>query len=201
VTTSGYPIEDYLRHRENTLVLSLPGVMGPLDRHLAERKRAHEKGLEGIWPAHHQRLQETPGEVMVRQGAATHTCRFISGFASEGMLCNEPPIPLRVLDFLGTYELVNLSLVCKAMHQAGHLLLEREVRGSIPRLCKSANECSGNPAPQQMRWTFERHKGYVTSLMCFWAKSAQVFMLFVLFETATLFSAPTISCACCMVNK
>jgi hypothetical protein len=67
----------------------------------------------------------------MRHVAATNMCRFRTGFAAEGMLCNEPPIPLRVLDFLGTYELVNLSLVCKATHQAGHVLLKREVRGSI----------------------------------------------------------------------
>jgi hypothetical protein len=70
-----------------------------------------------------------------RQLTATRKCAFKAGFAAEGMLCNEPPIPLRVLDFLGTYELINLSLVCKAMHQAGHVLLEREVRGSIRRAC------------------------------------------------------------------
>ncbi len=75
---------------------------------------------------------------MVRQAAATQTCPFKSGFASEGMLCNEPPIPLRVLDFLETYELVNLSLLCKATHQAGHVLLEREVCGSNPRHCNVA---------------------------------------------------------------
>ncbi len=63
----------------------------------------------------------------------TRTCAFKAGFAPEGMLCNVPPIPLRVLDFLGTYDIVNLSLVCKAMHQAGHVLLEREVRGPVPR--------------------------------------------------------------------
>jgi hypothetical protein len=44
------------------------------------------------------------------------------------MLCNNPPIPLRVLDFLHTEDLLNLSLVCKATHQAGHVLLQREVR-------------------------------------------------------------------------
>jgi hypothetical protein len=60
----------------------------------------------------------------------TQKCALRTGFAAEGMLCDTPPIPLRVLDFLGTYELINLSLVCKAMHQAGHVLLEREVRGS-----------------------------------------------------------------------
>jgi hypothetical protein len=77
---------------------------------------------------------------MIRQAAVTQTCALKSGFAAEGMLCNEPPIPLRVLDFLGTYELVNLSLVCKAMHQAGHVLLQREVRGSLLRLC-NLNPC------------------------------------------------------------
>jgi hypothetical protein len=64
--------------------------------------------------------------------AASPKCAFKSGFAAEGMLCDHPPIPLRVLDFLGAYELVNLSLVCKATHQAGHVLLEREVGSSNP---------------------------------------------------------------------
>jgi hypothetical protein len=76
--------------------------------------------------------QYTPLYEVLRLAAATQTCAFKAGFAAEGMLCNEPPIPLRVLDFLGTYELVNLSLVCKATHQAGHVLLEREVRSSNP---------------------------------------------------------------------
>jgi hypothetical protein len=151
VTSTGYPIEDYLRLQDNTMRLSLPGEMGQLDRHLAELKRAHKEGLEGLWLAHQKRPQESPGNVMVRRGAAMHTCRFRSGFAAGGMLCNEPPIPLRVLDFLGTYELVNLSLVCKAMHQAGHLLLEREVRGSIPRLCESPKQDFGTGVPQQLR--------------------------------------------------
>ncbi len=54
-------------------------------------------------------------------------CRFQKGFASEGMLCHEPPIPLRVLDFLETRDILNLSMVCKSAHQASHRLLEREV--------------------------------------------------------------------------
>jgi hypothetical protein len=58
----------------------------------------------------------------------TSDCRFREGFASEGMLCNKPPMPLRVLDFLEhTEDLFNLSLVCKATHKAGHVLLQREV--------------------------------------------------------------------------
>jgi hypothetical protein len=60
--------------------------------------------------------------------AATASCRFRQGFASEGMLCNHPPIPLRVLDFLDTQDMLNLSLVCKTTHKAGHVLLQREVR-------------------------------------------------------------------------
>jgi hypothetical protein len=65
------------------------------------------------------------------EDALAHTlkCRFQEGFASQGMLCNNPPIPLRVLDFLDhTPDLVNLALVSKATHQAGHYLLQREVR-------------------------------------------------------------------------
>jgi hypothetical protein len=62
--------------------------------------------------------------------AAFRACRFQQGFASEGMLCNEPPIPLRVLDFLGARDLLRLSLVCKSTHQAAHVLLKREVRPS-----------------------------------------------------------------------
>ncbi len=60
--------------------------------------------------------------------AAFRACRFQQGFASEGMLCNEPPIPLRVLDFLGARDLLRLSVVCKSTHQAAHVLLKREVR-------------------------------------------------------------------------
>ncbi len=58
---------------------------------------------------------------------AFKACRFQQGFASEGMLCNEPPIPLRVLDYLEASDLLRLSLVCKSAHQAAHLLFEREV--------------------------------------------------------------------------
>ncbi len=67
--------------------------------------------------------------------AATAYCRFREGFASEGMLCNNPPIPLRVLDFLQhTEDLLNLALVCKATHRAGHVLLKREVGDSLVRI-------------------------------------------------------------------
>ncbi len=59
--------------------------------------------------------------------AAFRACRFRQGFASQGMLCNEPPIPLRVLDFLEARDLITLSLVSKSTHQAAHLLFEREV--------------------------------------------------------------------------
>lgn len=57
-------------------------------------------------------------------------CRFREGFASVGMLCNKPPIPLRVLDFLEAEDLLTLSRVCKATHQAAHVLFMREVCGS-----------------------------------------------------------------------
>jgi hypothetical protein len=61
--------------------------------------------------------------------AATLGCPFRGGYACEGMLCNTPPIPLRVLDFLEhTEDLMNLALVCKSTHRAGHVLLQREVR-------------------------------------------------------------------------
>jgi hypothetical protein len=61
--------------------------------------------------------------------AAAWQCRFREGYASEGMLCNDPPIPLRILDFLENPEdLLNLASVCKATHQAGHVQLQREVR-------------------------------------------------------------------------
>jgi hypothetical protein len=52
----------------------------------------------------------------------------VRGHASEGMLCNTPPIPLRVADFLDAADLLNLALVCKATHEASHLLFDREVR-------------------------------------------------------------------------
>jgi hypothetical protein len=83
-----------------------------------------------------------------REFAVARKCACKTGFAAEGMLCNEPPIPLRVLDFLGTYELINLSLVCKATHQASHILLGREVRDTICR--------RSNPA----RHTCSRLKAY-----------------------------------------
>jgi hypothetical protein len=83
------------------------------------------------------------GEVHVREGQQSsdpsgeerreaqlevfRACRFEQGFASEGMLCHEPPIPLRVLDFLDTQDLLRLSLVCKSTHQAAHILFKREV--------------------------------------------------------------------------
>jgi hypothetical protein len=60
--------------------------------------------------------------------AAFRGCRFQRGNASEGRLCNEPPIPLRVLDFLEARDLLSMSLVCKSTHQAAHLLFEWEVR-------------------------------------------------------------------------
>eukprot|EP00884_Botryococcus_braunii_P021720 jgi/Botrbrau1/8231/Bobra.0392s0027.1 len=58
--------------------------------------------------------------------AAFQDCRFQNNFASEGMLMNDPPIPLRVLGYLGTQDLLNLSRVCKATHYAAHHLLIRE---------------------------------------------------------------------------
>jgi hypothetical protein len=65
---------------------------------------------------------------------AFRACQFQSGFTSEGMLCDEPPIPLRVLDFLETQDLVRLSFVCKSTHQAAHLVFQREVRPLIKSL-------------------------------------------------------------------
>ncbi len=58
-------------------------------------------------------------------------CRLQKGFTSEGMLCDEPPIPLRVLDFLDAQDTLRMSLVCKSAHQAAHLLFKREV-GPLP---------------------------------------------------------------------
>jgi hypothetical protein len=64
--------------------------------------------------------------------AAMHCCSQ-EGFASEGMLCNDPPIPLRVLDFLDdSKDLLNLAMVCKATHQAGHVLLQRKLTATAP---------------------------------------------------------------------
>jgi hypothetical protein len=63
----------------------------------------------------------------VAQLDAFRACPFQQGFASEGLLCNEPPLPLRVLDFLEGQDIINLSLVCKSMHQAAHVLFKREV--------------------------------------------------------------------------
>jgi hypothetical protein len=61
---------------------------------------------------------------------AFKACNFQQGFASEGMLCNEPPIPLRALHYLEARDLVRLSLVCKRTHHAAHALLTREVSTS-----------------------------------------------------------------------
>lgn len=58
---------------------------------------------------------------------AFRNCPFQKGFAPDGLLCTEPPIPLQVVKYLTAQDLVNLSLVCKATHQAAHVLLQREV--------------------------------------------------------------------------
>jgi hypothetical protein len=77
--------------------------------------------------AKHRPTREGPKDPLSVLAATAH-CHFREGVASEGMLCNDPPIPLRVLDFLEHAEdLLNLALVCKATHQAGHVLLKREV--------------------------------------------------------------------------
>jgi hypothetical protein len=153
-------IKDYLCHQDSTIFMRLPHGMGHLAPRLVKHTdpRGHTRAARwlagpplppkvrnlprclsthtGAWADTRAggRLATPPlprlGDPTASWAPPTETCRFKSGFASEGMLCNEPPIPLRVLDFLGTYELVNLSLVCKATHQAGHVLLEREVRGA-----------------------------------------------------------------------
>jgi hypothetical protein len=104
--------------------------MTELAPRLRKRKRDDEEGGPAQWLAGPKANSHVDGYEIMALAKAMRKCAFRTGFAPEGMLCNEPPIPLRVLDFLGTYELVNLSLVCKATHRAGHLLLEREVRGS-----------------------------------------------------------------------
>jgi hypothetical protein len=71
--------------------------------------------------------EKSRGDSRTMQLEAFEACRFQNGFASEGMLCNEPPIPLRVLDFLETKDILRLSLVCRSAHQAAHLLFKREV--------------------------------------------------------------------------
>jgi hypothetical protein len=123
-----------MRLQDNTLVLALPPELEPLAQRLGKRKRGQEDGgphLGFAGPVQPRLSRPARTKLITECASAYGTCAFKSGFAAEGMLCNEPPIPLRVLDFLGTYELVNLSLVCKATHQAGHVLLKREVRGSM----------------------------------------------------------------------
>jgi hypothetical protein len=122
-------ISDELSHQENSIFPGAPSERRQRSTCGTKRKRGQDGGLSGDEVPHYDEAKLPYGELMMRQAAAVQKCAFKTGFAAEGMLCNEPPIPLRVLDFLGTYELVNLSLVCKATHQAGHVLLEREVRG------------------------------------------------------------------------
>ncbi len=121
--------------------MSLPPELERVAQRLRKRKRDQEDGPpdSGLAGLGRLRLSDAAKtKRIVESLSAYETCAFKFGLASEGMLCNEPPIPLRVLDFLGTYELVNLSLVCKATHQAGHILLKREVRGSIRNLAGDA---------------------------------------------------------------
>lgn len=70
---------------------------------------------------------EVPQDLWVSNLDAYKACRFQAGFAPEGFLCHEPPIPLRVLDFLEARDLVNLSRMCKRTHHAGHVQFQREV--------------------------------------------------------------------------
>jgi hypothetical protein len=128
------PVGSYLCHQENSIFLCLPpeNSRRELSPRLAKRPREQDDARPGVWLAGPRSEHYTPLYEVLERAAATQTCALKAGFASEGMLCNEPPIPLRVLDFLGTYELVNLSVVCKATHQAGHVLLECEVCNSNP---------------------------------------------------------------------
>jgi hypothetical protein len=171
----------YVTHQENTIFLRPPPAYDCLTPRPAKRPRfegdtRRRPSAEGYQPG-----GPTVSEDMMRHVAATNMCRFQTGFAAEGMLCNEPPIPLRVLDFLGTYELVNLSLVCKATHQAGHVLLKREVRGSILKRCNLdmqffptscfspafAGCCWQGPCVWRCPAEFSRY------VMCFWMTNTE----------------------------
>jgi hypothetical protein len=87
------------------------------------QRESHEDIIILDWPEE-DRARESAREAEL---AAFRACRFQQGFASEGMLCNEPPIPLRVLDFLEAQDILRLSLVSKCTHQAAHVLFKREV--------------------------------------------------------------------------
>lgn len=67
---------------------------------------------------------DTPDRAAEREAQLERfcNCRFREGFAGKGMLCHSPPLPLRLLDFLDAADLLSLSLVCKATHQASHYL-------------------------------------------------------------------------------
>lgn len=77
--------------------------------------------------------EDTPARASEREAQleSFRRCRFQEGFASEGMLCNSPPLPLGVLDYLDAGDLLNLFLVCKATHRASHYLLHREVCSAL----------------------------------------------------------------------
>lgn len=94
-------------------------------------ERDGELSLRDIWKKPDKEREAS----RVAELNAFKACPFQLGFkfASNGMLCDVPPIPIRTLDFLEAQDLVNLSRVCKATHQAAHFLLEREV-WAIPQL-------------------------------------------------------------------
>ncbi len=103
-------------------------VSGGGASHKDELGGVQRKSHEDIVILKHRRKVDAAREsAREAELAGFRACRFQQGFASEGMLCNEPPIPLRVLDFLEASDILRLSLVSKSTHQAAHLLFKREV--------------------------------------------------------------------------
>jgi hypothetical protein len=87
--------QSYITHQENTVFLRPPPAYDCLTPRPAKRPRYEGDTRRRPWTR-----EDRPGiasEVMMRHVEATKMCRFQTGFAAEGMLCNEPPIPLRML--------------------------------------------------------------------------------------------------------
>jgi hypothetical protein len=111
-------------------MISYPGCLG-MQGYLVLRNN-DDISVADVWQSQsHPREQLREPEL-----AAFRACPFQQGFTSEGMLCNEPPIPLRVLDFLEAADILRLSLVSKCTHQAAHMLFQREV-------CHLVHSCAG----------------------------------------------------------
>eukprot|EP00884_Botryococcus_braunii_P021723 jgi/Botrbrau1/8234/Bobra.0392s0029.2 len=107
------------------------------------------------------RTPDTDAQAAIREAQLQRflVCPLKDGYASEGLLCNSPPIPLRVLDFLDASDILNLSLVCKDTHHGSHHLFRREeavLRKADTQVVQLQNDR-----------TAERHRCMrIASLMC-----------------------------------